>query len=65
MRAALTTAANENGHFGEYCEYGFLRDIPRTSLCVYLVEAINLHGYQITKRISEEQAEAETNTTKS
>jgi len=49
VRSALTTAANNSGHKGEYCEYEWLTNTPKTSLVVELVDALHEHGYEVKK----------------
>ena len=50
LRSALATAAKRAGFTDEYAEYQYLHNIPRTSLTVELVDALESHGYQITKK---------------
>lgn len=50
LRSALHTAARSAGHEGEYAEYRWLEQTPRTSVVVGLVDALQVHGYQIVKR---------------
>ena len=49
LRSALTTAAANAGHEGEYSEYDWLEEIPRTSLVIELLQALQEHGYTIKK----------------
>lgn len=49
LRSALTTAAKNAGHTGEYPEYDWMGNAPRTSMIVELVDALHEHGYSIVK----------------
>ncbi len=49
LRSALATAALHNGYHGENFEYGWLEEVPRTSMIVELVDALHRHGYEIRR----------------
>ena len=49
LRSAMTTAARMAGHTGEYAEYEWLDEVPRTSLTVELVDALHRHGFTIQR----------------
>jgi hypothetical protein len=49
LRSAIRTAAENAGCKGEYAEYEWLKDVPRTSMAVELVYALRQHGYSIQR----------------
>jgi hypothetical protein len=49
MRQALRDAATHHGFSGEYAEYDFLAEIPRTSLSMALVNALHERGFSIRR----------------
>ena len=47
LRAALKRAAANAGYEGKYAEYALLQSTPRTTLVVFIVEALDELGYEI------------------
>lgn len=50
LRSAIYNAAIHAGHEGEYAEYDWLQEVPRTSMTVELVSALHRLGYRITEK---------------
>jgi len=49
LHSALLLCAKEEEFEGEYAEYEWIEKTPRTSMIVFLTEALHRHGYHITK----------------
>lgn len=50
LRAAIKKAAANNGFSGEYADYEFLEKMPRTSMVIYIVNALGELGYEIQRK---------------
>lgn len=50
LNSAIHTAAINAGFRGQYPEYAWLGETPKTSIVVGIVESLHLHGYKITKK---------------